>query len=202
MKQIALPLDWPAAEKPEDFIVSATNAQAVRHLDHLSLWPVRATLLTGPRKSGRSFLGRIFAERYQGRLIDDAHRVPEEELFHAWNRAQSDQCPLLIIADQPLPVWQIALPDLRSRLAATPQVAIGDPDDALAAALIERMMAVRGLAVGKGVVDWLLGRIERTHVAIHRVVDLLDAAIWDGRSRITIPVARDVLRQAGVIDDS
>ena len=28
---------------------------------YLSLWPVPVTILTGPRKSGRSFLGRIFA---------------------------------------------------------------------------------------------------------------------------------------------
>ena len=39
------------------------NADAVRHLGHWSLWPVTATLLTGPRKSGRSLLGRIFAAK-------------------------------------------------------------------------------------------------------------------------------------------
>lgn len=202
MTQITLPLDWPAANKPEDFIVSPANALAVRHLDHLSLWPVRATLLTGPRKSGRTMLGRIFAQRYGGRLIDDADRVDEEELFHAWNRAQNEGQPLLIVADVPPPGWQVALPDLRSRLAATPQVAIGDPDDALAAALIERMLGVRGIVLGRDVIDWLLARIERSYVSILRVVDLIDAAAWQGRRRITLPVVREVLRDAGLISAS
>lgn len=202
MTQITLPLDWPAANKPEDFIVSPANALAVRHLDHLSLWPVRATLLTGPRKSGRTMLGRIFAQRYGGRLIDDADRVDEEELFHAWNRAQNEGHPLLIVADVPPPGWQVALPDLRSRLAATPQVAIGDPDDALAAALIERMLGVRGIVLGRDAIDWLLARIERSYVSILRVVDLIDAAAWQGRRRITLPVVREVLREAGLISAS
>ena len=202
MTQITLPLDWPAANKPEDFIVSPANALAVRHLDHLSLWPVRATLLTGPRKSGRTMLGRIFAQRYGGRLIDDADRVDEEELFHAWNRAQNEGQPLLIVADVPPPGWQVALPDLRSRLAATPQVAIGDPDDALAAALIERMLGVRGIVLGRDAIDWLLARIERSYVSILRVVDLIDAAAWQGRRRITLPVVREVLREAGLISAS
>lgn len=199
MTQITLPLDWPAANKPEDFIVSPANALAVRHLDHLSLWPVRATLLTGPRKSGRTMLGRIFAQRYGGRLIDDADRVDEEELFHAWNHAQNAGQPLLIVADAPPPGWQVALPDLRSRLAATPQVAIGDPDDALAAALIERMLGVRGIVLGRDAIDWLLARIERSYVSILRVVDLIDAAAWQGRRRITLPVVREVLRDAGLV---
>lgn len=202
MTQITLPLDWPAANKPEDFIVSPANALAVRHLDHLSLWPVRATLLTGPRKSGRSVLGRIFAQRYGGRLIDDADRADEEELFHAWNRAQNEGRPLLLVADEPPPAWQVALPDLRSRLAATPHVAIGDPDDALARALVERMLGMRGIATGRELTDWLLARIERSYVSILGVVDLIDAAAWAGRRRITIPVLRDLLREAGVIDDS
>ena len=202
MSQFALPLDWPAAERAEDFIVSAATADAVRHLDHLALWPVMATLLTGPRKSGRSFIGRIFVQQHGGRLIDNAERVDEEEIFHAWNRAQAERAPLLIIADAPPPTWKVELPDLASRLAATPHVAIGDPDDALLAALIARQMALRGLPIGVDVIDWIVGRIERSHVAAHRVIDLLDAAAWHRRSRISVALARDVLSAGGVIDDS
>lgn len=202
MNQIALPFDWPAAEKESDFIVSTANQMAVRHLDHLALWPVMATILTGPRKSGRSFLGRIFALRANARLIDDAERVDEEILFHAWNRASADHRPLLIIADAPPPIWRVALPDLQSRLAATPHIAIGDPDDALIAGLLERLMAARGLAMGPDVASWLSQRIERSYVAVLRAVDLLDAAAWSRRGRITIPLARETLAAASVIEDS
>lgn len=202
MSQIALPLDWPAPETENDFIVSAANADAVRHFGHWSLWPIMATILTGPRKSGRSFLGRIFAARSGGTLIDGGEEVDEEVLFHAWNRALSDRRPLLIIADSPASGWDITLPDLRSRLAATPHVAIGEPDDALVKALLERLMASRGLSFAPDVPDWITRRIERSYIAIHRAVDLLDQAAWARRRRISIAIAREALISANVIEDS
>ena len=202
MMQFALPLDWPAAQGEQDFIVSDSNRLAVRHLGHCSLWPVQATILTGPRKSGRSFLGRIFAARSGGRLIDNAESVDEESIFHAWNAAQATRRPLLLIADASPPLWQVALPDLASRLAATPQIVIGQPDDALMVALIEHLTMVRGLPVGPDVAEWIAHRIERSHVAVLRAVDALDAAAWSRKGRIGIAFVRDALKAAAVIEDS
>lgn len=202
MNQIALPLSWPAPETESDFIVTPANADAVRHLGHWSLWPVMATVLTGPRKSGRSFLGRIFAARSGGALVDGGEEADEEELFHAWNRALADHRPLLVIADAPCAQWDIALPDLRSRLAATPHVAIGGPDDALVKALIERLMATRGIAFAADLPEWIARRIERSYVAIHRAVDMLDQAAWARRGKISVASAREALVAANVIEDS
>lgn len=201
MNQIALPFDWPAGERQDDFIVGDANAQAVRHLEHWGTWPVMATLLTGPRKSGRSLLGRLFAIKTGGRLIDDADRRREDEIFHAWNAAQADHRPLLIVADVPPPAWSIRLPDLRSRLAATPQIAIGDPDDALIGALVEKLLAQRNLIAPPGLVAWLVPRIERSYVAIIRAVDALDEAALSKRSRLSLRLARTTLSQIGLIED-
>ena len=99
MAQIALPLDWPVADGDEDFLLSESNAQAFEHLKRWSTWPVMASLLTGPRKSGRSLLGRIFVRKTGGRLFDNAERHDEEAIFHAWNEAQEKRRPLLIVAD-------------------------------------------------------------------------------------------------------
>src|SRR5687768_108452 len=122
MNQIALPFDWPVADREEDFLLSESNRFAFEHLRRWSLWPVMATLLTGPRKSGRSLLGRIFVRKTGGRLFDNAESHDEESLFHAWNEAQASRRPLLIVADAAPPRWEVRLPDLRSRLAATPHV--------------------------------------------------------------------------------
>ncbi|QHL91516.1 chromosomal replication initiator DnaA [Sphingomonas changnyeongensis] len=192
MSQMALPLGWPAEERQEDFIVAEVNAQAVRHLDHWGTWPVMATILVGPRKSGRSLLGRLFARSSGGRLFDDAERRPEDELFHAWNAAQTDRRPLLIIADQPPPAWRVRLPDLRSRLAATPVVRIDEPDEAMTAALIDKLLAQRGLACPPDLAPWLGARIERSYVGILRAVDLLDEAALAKRVRISVRLARDL----------
>ena len=88
MSQIALPLDWPVADADEDFLISDANRTAFDHFKRWTLWPVAATLLTGPRKSGRSLLGRIFVRKTGGRLFDNAESHDEEAIFHAWNQAQ------------------------------------------------------------------------------------------------------------------
>ncbi|NNM75569.1 chromosomal replication initiator DnaA [Sphingomonas sp. ID1715] len=191
MSQMALPLGWPAEERQEDFIVSDSNARAVRHLEHWGTWPVMATILAGPRKSGRSLLARLFARKSGGRVIDDGDRKPEEELFHAWNAAQEAHKPLLIVADEAPPAWKIRLPDLRTRLSATPVLTLGDPDDPLAAGLIEKLLLQRNLQVPPGLVPWLVPRIERTHVGIIQAVDALDEAALAKRVRISVKLARE-----------
>ena len=197
MSQIALPLDWPADAGDQSFIHAPSNAAALRHLDHWSLWPVMATILIGPRKSGRSLLGRIFAAKTGGALCDDAEAADAEALFHRWNNAQAERRPLLIIADRR--TWPVALPDLASRLAATPRVAIDAPDDGLVRQLIERGLAARGLPTPTGLTDFLTPRIERSHVAIERVIDALDQAALATRRRLTLPLAKASLSQAGLL---
>jgi hypothetical protein len=200
MNQIALPLDWPEDERDDEFILSDANAAVARHLEHWSLWPVPVTILTGPRKSGRSLIGRLFARKTGGRLLDDAWRADEETLFHAWNAAMETHRPLLIVADAPPPEWSVSLPDLASRFTATPRVAIQPPDDALMTALLERGLARRGLLVPPSLTSWLSARIERSYVGIITAIDALDRAALSRRHRLTVPLARDALAQAGVID--
>ena len=50
--QIALPLDWPQGDDSSRFIVSDANRDAFEHFRKWSMWPVRATLLTGPAPLG------------------------------------------------------------------------------------------------------------------------------------------------------
>ena len=132
--QIALPLDWPQSDGDARFIVTDANREAFDHFRHWSMWPVKATILTGPRRSGRTLLARSFIERVGGRLFDEAEQRDEEELFHAWNQAQDTGRPVIMIADDPPPAWAPQLPDLKTRLAVTPVTRIGHPDDALFAA--------------------------------------------------------------------
>jgi len=193
MNQIALPLDWPE-EKMVDIILSDSNAQVARHFDRWTSWPVMAALLTGPRKSGRTRFAAHFALRTGGRLIDNAETQSEEMIFHAWNAAQESRKPLVIVAAAPPPVWKIRLPDLASRLAATPAVSIGHPDDALIAQLIERQLGQRGLAAQPDLLAFVLARVERDYIAVHRVIDALDQAALTKRCRLSVPLAREALR--------
>lgn len=200
--QIALPFAWPADEDERDFIISDANRLAVKHLEHWSLWPVMATVLTGPRKSGRSLLGRIFASKTGGRFVDNADLQDEEKLFHAWNAAQVERKPLLLVADLPPAKWRLRLPDLRSRLLASPHVAIEEPDAPLIAGLIEKLLHARSLAAPPDVIRYVVPRIERSYIGVGRIVDALDEAALARRKPVSLKVAREALATMGVTDDT
>jgi chromosomal replication initiation ATPase DnaA len=197
--QLALPLGWPAAPRDDAFLITPSNARAAHLLEHWGAWPVMTALLVGPRKSGRTLLARIFAAKSGGSFIDDADRADEAELFHAWNRAQADRRPLLMIAEQAPPGWAVALPDLRSRLAASTVARIDPPDDTLMRALLTSQFERRGLDVRPDLVDWMAARLERSHVAVMRAVDALDQEAMERRKRLSIPLARHTLAAAGLV---
>ncbi len=201
MNQLRLPLGLPEARETE-FLIGDSNARAVQQLERWATWPVMTALLTGPRKSGRSLLARIFAAKSHGAILDDADRLKEADVFHAWNRAQAERRPLLIVAEAAPPEWAVRLPDLKSRLAASPLLEIGPPDDVLMPQLIERAFARHLLHAKPDVIAWIAKRIERSHIAILRVADTLESA---GAKRLSISAARATLTQAGLLtvtDDS
>jgi chromosomal replication initiation ATPase DnaA len=199
--QLALPLDWTARREGEgeDFLVGVSNQTAVRHLEHHATWPVRASVLTGPRGSGRTTLARLFARSTGAEVIDPVAGLSDDAIFHAWNRAQELRRPLLLVSDTLPAAWPVALPDLRSRLMAVPVATIGEPDDDLALSLIERLFAQRATPIAPELPAFLVARIERSYAAIHRVVQMLDEAALAERKRVGIRLAR--ARLAGLDRD-
>ena len=199
MSQISLPFEWPRQGAGDDFLVSEANRIAVRHLEGWRDWPVAISVLTGPPRSGRSMLGRRFALMSGGSVIDDAEGQDDERLFHAWNDAQTSRRPLLMIGKAPPARWPVVLPDLRSRLAAAPHVAIGEPDEPLARALIEGALDRMGAAYAADLPDWLIRRIERSYAAISRVTGLLNEAAMSSGRKISVAMAKEALQGAGFL---
>jgi chromosomal replication initiation ATPase DnaA len=200
--QIALPLDWPQTEGDARFIVSDANREAFEHFRKWSMWPVKATILTGPRRSGRTLLARSFAERVGGRLFDEAEQRDEEELFHAWNQAQDSGRPLVMIADQVPPAWSPRLPDLKTRLAVTPVIRIQHPDDVLFSALIQLLFADRGLHIGPDAVRFMSERLHREYWTVERAVEAVDRYAISERARLSLPTIRRALMEARMIGEA
>lgn len=200
--QIALPLDWPQSERDARFIVSEANRDAFEHFRKFSMWPVKATILTGPRRSGRSLLARSFVDRAGGRLFDDADQRDEEELFHAWNEAQDTGLPLVMVAEEPPPVWAPRLPDLKTRLAITPAARIEHPDDALFAALMQLHFADRGLHVPPDALKFMSERLHRDYWTAERAVEAVDRYAIAERARLSLPTIRRALMDARLIGEA
>lgn len=197
--QIALPLDWPQGSDDSRFIVSEANRSAFDHFLRWSAWHVKATILIGPRRSGRSLLARNFVARVGGRLFDPAESHDEEALFHAWNQAQETGRPMVMVADRAPPEWQVALPDLRTRLAVTPVTRIEQPDDPLFASLIRRLFADRGLHLPDDALRYAVSRVTRDYWTVERVVDAIDRFAISERARLTVPTVRRALAAGGLI---
>jgi hypothetical protein len=200
--QIALPLDWPQSDADARFIASEANREAFEHFRKWSLWPVKATILTGPRRSGRTLLARSFVERVGGRLYDDAEHRNEEELFHAWNQAQDSGRPLVMVADQVPPAWLTQLPDLKTRLAVTPVARIHHPDDVLFAALIQLFFADRGLHIPADALRFMSDRLQRDYWTAERAVEAVDRFAISERARLSLPTIRRALMEARMIGEA
>ncbi len=191
--QPPLPLAWVPRLGEADFFVSDANRAAVDWLARPAAWPMPRVLLIGPEGAGKTHLAGLVAARTGARVVDDADAIEDgEALFHAWNAATPER-PLLMAARRLPRSWQHRLPDLASRLAATPLVTLSEPDDALLAAVLTKRFADHGLKVPPDVVTWLSLRIERSFAAVGRAVALLDAAAMAERRELTVPLARSLL---------
>ena len=200
--QIALPLDWPLSEGDARFIVSEANQEAFEHFRKWSLWPVKSTILIGPRRSGRTLLARTFVERVGGRLFDEAEQRDEEELFHAWNQAQDSGLPLVMVADRAPPAWSPRLPDLKTRLAVTPVARIHHPDDILFPGLIQLFFADRGLHIPADALRFMSERLHRDYWTAERAVEAVDRYAIAERARLSLPTIRRALIETSMIGEA
>lgn len=219
--QLALDLGHRPALGRDDFLVAPCNAEAVAWLERWPDWPAHALAVFGPPASGKSHLLAAFASHHGlGQvvsvaggdltvdsvpklvvhasvvMVDDLDRLADETaLFHLWNLTKETGRWLLLAGRNAPARLRVRLPDLASRLAATPAVGIGAPDDSLLAAILVKQFADRQLRVGEDVVTYVLGRMERSFAAARQVVEALDSASLARRRAITVPLARAVLEK-------
>lgn len=189
MSQIALPLQAGGAA-PARIVVGNANRAALEATALASTWPFRTAILFAPPRSGKSLIARWFAESGAGEAIDDAHRMDETALFHRWNRAQESGTPLLLVGAGG---WQIALPDLASRLGAALHLEIGAPDEEMLAELILLHSEQRGLALGPDAAAYLVARMERSHIAAERLVAEIDRISLERKAPPTLGIWREAL---------
>ena len=194
MSQIALPLR-AGKEGPARIVIGNANAAVAEALAAAQTWPFRTAVLHGPPRSGKSLLARWFAESGAGEAIDAADAMDETDLFHRWNRAQEDGTPLLLVSDRGEAQWQIALPDLRSRLGAALHLTIGTPDDAMLADLLALHAEQRALALGPDAAAYLVPRMDRSHLGAERLVATIDRLSLERKVAPTLSVWRDALEE-------
>ncbi len=211
-----LTFDWPngVALGPDDFFVSQANAKAFAMISAPESWPDGKLALIGPSGSGKSHLAGIFQGTHDAQvvhakdmpadlhtdanavIIEDVEALPhpsEEALFHLHNNLRARGGLLLLTSDCAPARWQIALPDLASRMQAATVIEIDNPDDALLSALIMKLFADRQIMPKPDLVSYLASRIERSFDAAARIVAALDQAALAQRRKINKALAAELL---------
>jgi chromosomal replication initiation ATPase DnaA len=217
-RQLALDLPHAESFRRDDFLPDPSNEAALALVEAWPEWPDSVVAIVGPAGSGKSHLAAIWAERSGARILDAASLtiadvprslvtgalvvedltpsyVDEQALFHLLNLAREDQAHLLITARKRLDLESYALADVVSRLRVVPAIALGQPSDALLAAVLVKHFADRQLLVDQETIAYLVPRIERSLSAVRSTVARLDTAALSLGRRVTRPLVTEILRE-------
>lgn len=208
-----MPLDLALNPKltREDIIIGKSNRAAVELIDLWPAWPSPIVVLAGPKGSGKTHLARAWAARANAVMLEIAEissfptssqtffiedigeaALDETALFHLVNSVRQQGGSLLLTSKLPPTAWNIALPDLKSRLQAATIVEISEPDDELLLAVLGKLFADRQVIVEANVSEYLVTRMERSFSEAVRIVTALDALALEKRARITRSLAASI----------
>lgn len=211
MSQYALPLPHATLYTPESFLVSSCNETAWHMLEAWPAWQSHALILAGCPGSGKSHLSHIWARKASAAIVQASGLATEEPqgtnwlvedietlsnpraLFHLYNYTRENKHSLLMTASLPPAQLKITLPDLSSRLLATPLATIAMADDIVLAAAMRKQFADRQLKVEEEVIAYLLPRMERSLSQIQLLVTRIDEAALQNHKNITVPFVRKLL---------
>lgn len=212
-RQLRLQLGSPPSYRRETFIISASNAEAVRAIDAWPAWHGGVLALVGPAGAGKTHLAQAWLEdsggvslapgeppadlgELHGRpvLVENADRADPETLFHLINMA-AEPGGLLLTARTAPALWPAALPDLRSRLNALPVAEIEEPDDELLQAVMQKFFRERHIRPSEDLFSYLLRRIERSVPVALALVERLDEASGAEHRPVSRALARQILEE-------
>jgi DnaA family protein len=134
--------------------------------------------------------------------IDDLDAVAgqsdwERRLFNVYNECMAAGTRLVVAAGLPAMELPVALPDLRSRLAAMPHYALRPLDEAQQRAALRLRAAQRGIELPEETLLYLQRRFARDIGNLHALLDRLDLAALEEQRRLTLPFIRRVLGDTG-----
>ena len=227
-RQLVFDLPVRSATGRSDFFVSPANDLAVAQIDTWQDWPHRKLVLVGPQAAGKTHLAHVWAAMSNAVIVDadaladadipalaargavaveDADRIAgnaaaETALFHLHNLLLAECGTLLITARHAPSQWALTLPDLKSRVTATPVATLNAPDDALLAAVMVKLFADRQLQVQPQLIPYLLNRMERSFAAAQDIVAELDRVSLATNRKISEKLAGDVFDGLGGKSDT
>ncbi len=191
-----------------NFYVNNTNEKAfygVVESDH------KEVFLTGPHKSGKSFLGLIWAKKNKAivynnnlkKIIDSKKNIlidesnillHEENIFHIINNCKLNNKSILIISPFDIKDINFKLKDLVSRLKSISYYSIEKPDDDMLLKILTKLLIEKQFIINShDIFYYILNRANRSYKEIFDIVEKLNTLSIEKKRQLTIPLIKEIL---------
>ena len=183
----------------EDFCVGENNYEAYKLIKEWPNWSFKGINVYGPKKSGKSYLTKIFSDKTKSKIFDsrninknnlelilfqnvliieDIDFFSDEVLFQTiLNDFISKNKFIYLTSNKSSGSIRFKLKDLISRLSSLVAVAITNPSDELFYQILTKMLSDKQINITKKEVDFVLKNIERSYEAASKFVKNLDDSL-------------------------
>lgn len=207
-KQKHFKFNFNSSEIYSNFYVNETNLFAYNGVvtnNHKKIF------LYGPRKSGKSYLAKIWIKRFKAIqyknnfekiiksknniFIDNInHKINEEEIFHIINHCSFNNLNMLITSNFIVNEIKITLNDLKSRLKIFTFLNINQPDDDMLLNILTKLFIEKQFVINsKDIFQFILKNTNRTYENIINIVSKLDSLSLQKKRQLTIPLIKEIL---------
>lgn len=213
-EQLTFDLAYETSYNQRDFIVTEANRLAFEHIVSFPNWSAPLTLITGPQKSGKTHLARIWAKTSNAKipmadeiaslakdgavhpvLLEDVDREDLEEnaLFHLLNQSMRDQRPLLITSRQSVRNWPFVSDDVKSRARLASHFSVLAASDLQLCQMFAKLFDDRQIVVTPNTISYLVARIERSPGEVFALSEILDKLALKKGKAISLKIAAEAI---------
>ncbi len=207
-KQITFKFNFDNSDIYSNFYVNNTNKDSY---DAIISNLFRQTFLYGPKKSGKSFLGKIWSQKYNAikfdKNFDDIIKIKrniyidnlnqninEEQLFHIINHCNLNKLDILITSNLRINEINLNLDDLNSRLKIFNVLTINQPDDDMLLNILTKLFIEKQFVINsKEIFQYILRNANRSYENIINIVKKLDTLSLEKKRQLTIPLIKEIL---------
>ena len=180
----------------EDFCIGENNYEAYKLIKEWPNWSFKGINIYGPKKSGKSYLTKIFSDKtnskiFDGRnvnkdhldlilnqkvlIIDNVELFNDEVFFQTiLNDFISKNKFIYLTSNKLAGSISFKLKDLISRLNSLVAVAITNPSDDLFYQILTKMLSDKQINITAKEINFILKNIERSYDAASKFVQNLD----------------------------
>ena len=190
-----------------NFFVNKTNFYAFNALINND---TKLSFLYGPKKSGKSYLSKIWLKKnnaieynnnyevllnlHNNILIDNLIFYDQEKIFHIVNNCILNNSKVLITSDKKINEINFVFKDLSSRLKTFSNLEINQPNDEMLLAILTKLLVEKQFIIKSNeIFEYIIRRVDRTYQGINDIVKKLDILSLEKKRQLTIPLIKEII---------